>query len=122
MTVGKLDAPVSELIRNQHVLEFAWRLRIALIKYNDFSSYNDIRNSSTKEKFLEAIKKFSERYRRLAQKYKLKHLTHETLEEIVNLVDKYGLKPVVDVIIIVCNTKIQKLEEEQNANSEVLEN
>ncbi len=116
--VSMLNVDYSELITNNHLIKFSERLRLALMKYGDYDSYIGIKNSKSKEKLLEEMRKFTERYIRLAIVHKLKHLDYEAIEQIMNLVDKYGVKAVVAMIISVCNTKAQKDEDKKGEKKE----
>jgi hypothetical protein len=69
--VSMLNVDYSELITNNHLIKFSERLRLALMKYGDYDSYIGIKNSKSKEKLLEEMRKFTERYIRLAIVHKL---------------------------------------------------
>lgn len=60
----------------------------------DFASLVELEYVETPEQFKEIIWKFLRRYEVIARKYNLKRLSENSLDEIMRLVDKYGVKEV----------------------------
>ncbi len=80
------------------IKNFGGALRKALRIGDDYASLVELEYVETKEQFLEVIKKFLRRYETTARKgymgKELSRLSEKDLEELMNLVDKYGVKPI----------------------------
>jgi hypothetical protein len=60
----------------------------------DFSSLVELEYVETPEQFKELIWKFLRRYEVIARKHKLRRLSENSLDEIIKLIDKFGVKQV----------------------------
>ncbi len=90
---------LGELYANPAVREFGRALRIALWREKDFSSLVDFDGAERPEDFAEALKRFLRRFDALARRDKIRRPRQESLEEIMVLVDSYGVKVVRAAII-----------------------
>ncbi|NYB26826.1 MAG: hypothetical protein HVN34_05740 [Methanobacteriaceae archaeon] len=61
---------------------------------SDYASIVELGYVETKDQFAEVIKKLLRRYDVIAKKHQLKRPTEKNLEELMELIDKYGVKPV----------------------------
>ena len=81
------------LYTNKAVEDFGDCLRSAIFKEEDYSSLTELEYAETKEALAEVIKKM------LRRNYKGWLPKHESLDEIMELVDKYGVRLVRAAII-----------------------
>lgn len=101
------------------VKNFGAAFRKALRIGDDYASLVELEYAETIEQFEEVIKKFLRRYETIARKgYKGRELTRlkdKDLEELMNLADKYGVKPIRAALI---SYALVKSEREDEAISE----
>jgi len=87
-----------DIYGNKSIKSFGIALRKALRIGDDYASLVELEYVETKEEFVEVIKKFLRRYETIAKKgylgKELVRLSDNDLEELMSLVDKYGVKPV----------------------------
>jgi len=106
---------MGDVFGNEAVKNFGSALRRALRIGEDYTSLVELEYVETREQFVEVIKKFLRRYETIARKgYKGKELTRlgeRDLEQLVNLVDEYGVKPVRAALISYALVKGEKEEE-----------
>jgi hypothetical protein len=93
-----LEFKLGDIFGCEAVKNFGAALRRALRIGVDYSSLVELEYVETKEQFEEVIKKFLRRYETIAKRgYKgkeLSRLSEKDLEELMNLVDKYDVKPI----------------------------
>lgn len=77
----------------------------------DYASLVEMEYVETKEQFTETIKKFLRRYEVIARKHGLKRVGEHDLEELMGLVDKYGVKPIRAALISYALVKSEKEDE-----------
>lgn len=108
---------LGNIFGNEAVKNVGGALRKALRIGEDYSSLVELDYVETKEQFAEAIKKFLRRYEPIAKKgYEGKELSRVgevDLEEIMKLVDEYGVKIVRAALISYALSKKEKEEEEE---------
>jgi len=106
---------IGDVFGNEAVKNFGSALRRALRIGEDYASLVELEYVETQEQFVEIIKKFLRRYETIARRgYKGKELSRlgeRDLEQLVNLVDKYGVKPVRSALISYALVKSEKEEE-----------
>ena len=106
---------IGDVFGNEAVKNFGSALRRALRIGEDYASLVELEYVETQEQFVEIIKKFLRRYETIARRgYKGKELSRlgeRDLEQLVNLVDKYGVKPVRAALISYALVKSEKEEE-----------
>ena len=111
---------MGDIFGNEAVKNFGAALRRALRIGDDYASLVELEYVENQEQFEEAIKKFLRRYEPIAKKgYKgkeLSRLSEKDLEELMNLVDKYGIKPIRAALISYALVKSEKEEEPSGSN------
>lgn len=107
------------------VKNFGAALRKALRIGNDYASLVELEYVETKEQFGEVIKKFLRRYETLAKRgfkgKELSRLSEKDLEKLMEIVDKYGVKPVRAALISYALVKSEKDEETDYGELEEVE-
>jgi hypothetical protein len=83
---------LNEVFSHPAVREFGAAIRRSLRMNDDYASILDLEFAETKEAFAEAIKRFLRRFEGLARRKNLRRPAQESLEEMVKLVDRYGVK------------------------------
>jgi len=85
---------LEEIYTNNAVKNFGDALRKALMmeEIRDYASFIELDYSETKEQFIQAIKKFLRRYDTPARKLHLIRPSEIDLEEVMKLVDSFGVK------------------------------
>jgi hypothetical protein len=94
-----MSEKLSEIFLNPAVKELGSIFRNAIRPPNDtwasdFASLVELEYVETPEQFKEIIWKFLRRYEVIARKHGLRRLSENSLDEIIKLVDKYGVKQV----------------------------
>jgi len=106
---------MGDVFGNEAVKNFGSALRRALRIGEDYTSLVELEYVETHEQFVEVIKKFLRRYETIARRgYKgkeLSRLAERDLEQLVSLVDEYGVKPVRAALISYALVKGEKEEE-----------
>jgi len=106
---------MGDVFGNEAVKNFGSALRRALRIGEDYTSLVELEYVETHEQFVEVIKKFLRRYETIARRgYKGKELSRlgeRDLEQLVSLVDEYGVKPVRAALISYALVKGEKEEE-----------
>ncbi len=74
------------------VREFGATLRRALRMNDDFASLMDLEFAETPEAFADALRRFLRRFESFARREELKRPSETTLEKLVELVDRHGVK------------------------------
>lgn len=108
---------------NEGVRDFGSALREAVRdeRSQDYASLVELEYVETSEEFAEVIKKFMRRYDTYARKYGIRRPKEESLEELVKLVDRYGVRPIRAILISLALLESPKedeklVEEEVNKN------
>ena len=88
------EVKLEELFKNEAIEDFGDALRkaIRIKEIQDYASLIELEYVESKEEFAETIKKFLRRYHTHAKKLHLKVPKEESLDSIMRLVDKYGVK------------------------------
>ena len=106
---------MGDVFGNEAVKNFGSALRRALRIGEDYTSLVELEYAETHEQFVEVIRKFLRRYETIARRgYKGKELSRlgeRDLEQLVSLVDEYGVKPVRAALISYALVKGEKEEE-----------
>jgi len=108
-----MSKQLEPLFSNQAVEDFGAALRKAIHEAEDYSSLIEMEYVETAEQFAEAIKKFLRRYEAYARKYRRRRPLHESLDEIMRLVDQHGVRVVRAALISHALVKGSKREEEE---------
>ena len=89
---------LGDIFGSEAAKNFGSALRRALRIGDDYASLVELEYVETKEQFVEVIKKFLRRYETIARKgyrgRELSRLNERDLEELMSLVDTYGVKPI----------------------------
>ena len=114
---------LSDIFGCEAVKNFGAALRRALRIGDDYASLVELEYAETKEQFEEVIKKFLRRYETIARRgykgKKLSRLSEKHLEELMNLVDRYGVKPVRAALISYALVKSEREEFSEFEKEEV---
>jgi hypothetical protein len=94
-----MSEKLSEIFLNPAIKELGALFRKSIRPPNDlwasdFASLVELEYVETPEQFKELIWKFLRRYEVIARKHKLKRLSENGLDEIIKLIDKFGVKQV----------------------------
>ncbi|MFQ6119721.1 MAG: hypothetical protein ACE5KE_07525 [Methanosarcinales archaeon] len=108
------EVKLAEIFENSAIEDFGSALRKAIRdeRSQDYASLVELEYVESPKEFVEVIKKFLRRYETYAKKYKIKRPTEESLDEIMNLVDKYGTRLIRAALIAHALTKSSKPKEE----------
>jgi len=93
------EIKLSTIFLNEGVKDFGAALRKAVREGDDYASLVEFEYVETSEEFAETLKKFLRRYETYAKKYGRKRPQEKSLDEVIKLVDEYGVKPVRAAII-----------------------
>lgn len=107
------EIKLSDIFLSEGIKDFGSALRKAVIEGKDYASLVELEYVETPEEFAEIMKKFLRRYESYAKRYIRKRPEEKSLDEIINLVDKYGVKPVRSALIAHALVKSSKFEEEE---------
>jgi hypothetical protein len=94
-----MSEKLSEIFLNPAIKELGVLFRNSIRPPNDlwapdFASLVELEYVETPEQFKELIWKFLRRYEVIARKHKLRRLSENSLNEIIKLIDKFGVKQV----------------------------
>jgi hypothetical protein len=106
---------LEDIFLNDGIKDFGSALRKAVRdkRSQDYASLVELEYVETPEDFAEVLKKFLRRYETYAKRYKIKRPKEKNLDELVKLVDKYGVRPVRAALIAHALVKSSKAEEEE---------
>jgi len=107
------EVKLSEIFLNEGIKDFGSALRKAVREGEDYASLVELEYVETPEEFAETLKKFLRRYESYAKRYKRKRPEEKSLDDLVNLVDKYGVRPVRAALIAHALVKSSRPEEEE---------
>ena len=85
---------LSNVFSNDAVREFGAILRRALRENDDYASLMDLEYAEKPEGFADALRRFLRRYEAFARRQKRRRPSEAALEELVRLVDTYGVRVV----------------------------
>lgn len=105
------EVKLSDVFLSDSIKDFGSALRKAVREGEDYTSLVELEYVETSEEFAETLKKFLRRYESYAKRYKRKRPEEKSLDELVQLVDKYGVRPVRAALIAHALVKSSKLEE-----------
>jgi hypothetical protein len=107
------EVKLEEVFKNEAIDDFGDALRkaIRMREIQDYASLVELEYVESKEEFAEVIKKFLRRYHTHAKKLHLKIPKEESLDNIMGLVDRYGVKLVRASLISHALVKSSKEEE-----------
>jgi hypothetical protein len=110
-----MSEKLSEIFLNSAVKELGALFRNSIRPPNDlwapdFASLVELEYVETPEQFKELIWKFLRRYEVIARKHKLMRLSENSLDEVIKLIDKYGVKQVRAALIAHALVKSSKEE------------
>jgi hypothetical protein len=100
------EVKLGDIFLKKGVKDFGSALRKAVVWQKDYASLVEFEYVETPEEFAETLKKFLRRY-------KGKRPEEKSLEEVVNLVDLYGVRAVRAALIAHALVKSSKAEEEE---------
>lgn len=85
---------LSQVYSDESLKDFGGALRKALRTENiqDYASLIELENAEKPEDFSEAIKNFLRRFETHARRFNLKRPKEESLERLMDLVDKHGVR------------------------------
>lgn len=88
------EVKLEEIFKNEAIEDFGDALRkaIRMREIQDYASLVELEYVESKEEFAEVIKKFLRRYHTHAKKLHLKIPKEESLDRIMELVDKHDVK------------------------------
>ncbi len=88
------EVKLEEIFKNKAIEDFgdAIRRAIRIKESQDYASLVELEYVESKEEFAEVIKKFLRRYHTHAKKLHLPVPKEESLDNIMELVDRYGVK------------------------------
>lgn len=104
------EVSLSELFKNNAVEDFgdAFRKAIRIKEIQDYASLVELEYVESKEGFAEVMKKFLRRYHTYAKKWRLRVPSEDSLDNVMELVDKFGVKIVRAALISHALTKSTK--------------
>ncbi|MDI6902645.1 MAG: hypothetical protein QMC77_02770 [Methanocellales archaeon] len=107
------EVKLEEIFKNEAIEDFGDALRkaIRMEDIQDYASLVELEYVESKEGFAETIKKFLRRYHTHAKKLHLRIPKEESLNSIMGLVDKYGVKLVRAALISHALVKSSREEE-----------
>lgn len=105
---------LSEIFMNSAIKDFGSALRKAVRdkRNQDYASLVELEYVETPDEFVEVIKKFLRRFDSYARRYNIKRPEEKSLEGLMDLVDKYGVRVVRAALIAHALVKSPKPEEE----------
>jgi len=113
---------LGDIFGYEAVKNFGAALRKALRIGDDYASLVELEYVETKEQFEEVIKKFLRRYETIARRgyqgKELSRLSEKDLEDLMNLVDKYDVKPIRAALISYALVKSEREDETTSSKSE----
>jgi hypothetical protein len=109
------EIKLSEIFLSEEIKDFGSALRKAIRdeRSQDYASLVEFEYVETPEEFVETLKKFLRRFETYAKKYKIKRPEEKSLDELVKLLDKYGVRLVRAALIAHALVKTSKPEEEE---------
>jgi len=109
------EVNLSEIFGNDAVEDFgdAFRKAIRIKEIQDYASLVELEYVESKEEFAEVIKKFLRRYHTQAKNMRLRVPSEDSLDGIMKLVDKAGVKLVRAALISHALTKSSKEEKKK---------
>lgn len=93
-----MSVNLSEVFENDAVKAFGFALRLAVRTNNDYASMVELEYVEEPREFAETIKKFLRRFEAQSRRYKREaghggfRPSEKDLDELMNLVDKYGVR------------------------------
>ncbi|MDI6916849.1 MAG: hypothetical protein QMC80_03540 [Thermoplasmatales archaeon] len=103
------EVKLSDIFLSGGIKDFGSALRKAVREGEDYASLVELEYVETPEEFAETLKKFLRRYESYAKRYERKRPEEKSLDEVVNLIDKYGVRLVRAALIAHALVKSSKL-------------
>lgn len=104
---GKLET----IFCNDAVREFGSALRRSLRENDDYASLMDFEFAETPEAFAESLRRFLRRFEAFARRARRRRPSENSLEEIVRLADKYGVRLVRAALVSHALCRVEREEE-----------